>query len=137
MAQVVLKKYVSDAGLVGQICVESAGTHASREGERADARAEASLARRGYDVGRFRSRRVSPTDFDRYDWILAMDSENLSALRAMCPSEHINKIRLYLNHSSNDSTKSVPDPYYGNAQGFERVLDLCEVGARGWVDRLR
>ena len=137
MAQVVLKKYVSDAGLLGQIFIESAGTHASREGGRADVRAEASLARRGYSIGRFRSRRVMPSDFDRYDWILAMDSENLSALRAMCPTEHINKIHLYLNHASNDSTKGVPDPYYGNAQGFERVLDLCEAGARGWVDRLR
>lgn len=136
MAQAVLTKYIANAGLHGEISVESAGTHASRAGEKTDARAEASLTRRGYEVRRFRSRRFTPPDFDLYDWILAMDSENFSALQAVCPPQHANKIQMYLAHSLNSSSQSVPDPYYGNAQGFDRVLDLCEVGAKYWMDRL-
>ncbi len=140
MAQAVLIKQVSNAGLARQISVESAGTHASRVGEKADHRAEASLKRRGYDLGRFRSRRVSPTDFEKFDWILAMDLENLDTLRKASPPEHLDKIRLYLNHSSNNSNSSalsVPDPYYGNAEGFDSVLDLCEAGAVDWMSQLK
>lgn len=136
MAQAVLTKYIANAGLGGEISVESAGTHASRAGEKADARAEASLARRGYEVRRFRSRRFTPPDFDRYNWILAMDSENFSALQALCPPKHANKIQMYLAQSLNSSSQSVPDPYYGTAEGFDHVLELCEVGAKYWVDRL-
>ena len=140
MAQAVLTKQVSDAGLARQISVESAGTHASRVGEKADHRAEASLKRRGYELGRFRSRRVLPVDFEKFDWILAMDLENLDALRKASPPEHLDKIQLYLNHSSNNSRSSalsVPDPYYGNAEGFDSVLELCEVGAIEWISQLK
>lgn len=136
MAQAVMTKRITDAGLTKMISVESAGTHASREGDRPDERAEASLARRGYKLGRFRSRRVSSQDFERFDWILAMDLDNLGKLREICPSEHLPKIQLYLDYSMSASVASVPDPYYGNAQGFDHVLDLCEAGATGWMNKL-
>jgi protein-tyrosine phosphatase len=136
MAQAVLTKCISDAGLVNQISVDSAGTHASRIGEKADGRADASLTQRGYDLGRFRSRRISSTDFERFDWILAMDHDNLTNLQKICPSELQNKLQLYLSQSSHATDADVPDPYYGNAQGFDSVLDLCEVGANGWLRKL-
>jgi protein-tyrosine phosphatase len=136
MAQAVLTKYIADAGRVQQMSVESAGTHASRSGEKADNRAEASLARRGYDLGRFRSRRVSVLDFDKFDWILAMDQDNLTNLQKICPPELQNKLHLYLSRSSQLPDSDVPDPYYGNAQGFDSVLDLCETGAKDWMRKL-
>ena len=136
MAQAVMAKRITDAGLTKMISVESAGTHASREGDRPDGRAEASLARRGYKLGRFRYRRVSPQDFERFDWILAMDLDNLGKLREICSPEHLPKIQLYLDYSVSASVASVPDPYYGNAQGFDHVLDLCEAGATGWMNKL-
>lgn len=136
MAQAVLTKYISDAGLTGQILVESAGTHASRAAEKADSRAEASLTQRGYDLGRFRSRRISPLDFEKFDWILAMDQDNLIYLQRVCPPEFRSKLQLYLNHSSQVQDAEVPDPYYGNAQGFDSVLTICEAGAKGWLRKL-
>ena len=136
MAQAVLAKRIAEAGLTKDIFVESAGTHASRVGEKADGRAEAALARRGYHLGRFRSRRVSAADFVRFDWILAMDLENLIALQELCPPEHFHRLQLYLNHSLDAPTASVPDPYYSNAQGFDHVLELCEAGAAGWINKL-
>ena len=136
MALAVLTKQINDAGLSNSIAVQSAGTHASREGDRPDPRAQASLTRRGYELTRFRSRRVSPLDFDRFNWILAMDLENLERLQEICPPQHLSKIQLFLDFSTSESSAVVPDPYYGNAKGFDQVLDLCEKGAKGWISRL-
>jgi protein-tyrosine phosphatase len=136
MAQTVMSKQISDAGLSKQVMVDSAGTHASRSGEKPDARAEAALMRRGYDSGRIRSKKIALADFQKFDWVLAMDSDNLADLRRLCPPEHSAKLKLYLDFSDESNDVSVPDPYYGNASGFERVLDLCETGARGWMKKL-
>jgi protein-tyrosine phosphatase len=133
MAELVTQKMLMDAGLASQFHIESAGTHASHLGERPDPRAEAALLRRGYRLGRARSRKVRAKDFESFDLILAMDSNNLSDLRRIGPPEHLSKIRLFLDFGDDKSNSDVPDPYYGNTEGFERVLDLCEAGARGLV----
>lgn len=136
MAQAVMSKHIEQAGLSKKISVDSAGTHANQSGEKPDARAQAALARRGYDLGRIRSKRIAPAEFHKFDWVLAMDSDNLADLRKLCPPEHSAKLKLYLDFSDEPSDASVPDPYYGNTSGFERVLDLCETGARGWMKKL-
>jgi protein-tyrosine phosphatase len=137
MAQAVFSKQLSDAGLSRQISVDSAGTHANRIGERPDPRAATALLRRGYSTGRIRSRRIEAEDFQKFDFVLAMDSDNLANLRESCPAEHLAKIKLFLDFDDLPNDTDVPDPYYGNAQGFERVLDLCESGVTGWIKRLR
>ena len=131
-----MSKQIADAGLSKKVGVDSAGTHANRSGEKPDARAQAALARRGYDLGRIRSKRIAPNDFQKFDWVLAMDSDNLADLRKLCPPEHSAKLKLYLDFPDETRGASVPDPYYGNTSGFERVLDLCEKGARGWMKEL-
>lgn len=136
MAQAVFSKQISDAGLSLQISVDSAGTHIGRSGERPDSRADSALSRRGYEVGQIRSRRVKAEDFQKFDWILAMDSNNLADLRESCPDEFLPKIKLFLDFEIQPNDADVPDPYYGNAQGFERVLDMCEAGVSGWIKRL-
>lgn len=137
MAQAVFAKQISDAGLSALISVESAGTHAPKGGERPDPRADSALLRRGYAVGRIRSRRIDPEDFQKFDLILAMDSDNLADLRKSCPLEFLPKVKLFLDFGMQTSDEEVPDPYYGSPQGFERVLDLCETGVGGWIKRLR
>ena len=116
---------------------DSAGTHAYRRREPPDVRATAALVRRGYAVGKQRSRQVTVEDFDRFDLILAMDYANLEALRELCPPEHSRKLRLFLDFAPGFDGQEMPDPYYGSDQGFERVLDLCEVGAHGLIAALR
>ncbi|MBC7707097.1 MAG: low molecular weight phosphotyrosine protein phosphatase [Rhodoferax sp.] len=133
MAQAVTLHLVRQAGLARQIQVDSAGTHAARGSQTADPRAKAVLATGGYPVGKNKSRQVSEQDFTRYDLILAMDQSNLNDLRGICPTENTHKLRLFLEFASDPDTRDVPDPYYGNVQGFERVLGLCEAGARGLV----
>ncbi len=133
MAQLVTLHLAQQAGLARELLVDSAGTHAGRGSEPIDPRGKAVLSARGYSVGKGRSRRVKEQDFDRYDLILAMDQSNLNELRRICPGEHVHKLRLFLEFAGSQDTQDVPDPYYGNVQGFERVLDLCEAGARGLV----
>lgn len=133
MAQSVVHKLATASRLSQPLEIDSAGTHARNLGERPDPRAEAALARRGYEVGHGRSRRIVTEDFQRFDLILAMDTDNLNALRRLCPPEQVDKLRLFLAFADGLEDTEVPDPYYSNTQGFERVLDLCEAGARGLI----
>ncbi len=135
MAQTVVQKLAQDAGLSQQLKIESAGTHAHHAGERPDPRAAAALASRNYKLGRIRSRRVVASDFQQFDLLLAMDSDNLAELQRVCPPEHVGKLRLFLSFAEGLIETDVPDPYYGNAAGFARVLDLCEAGGRGLILR--
>lgn len=109
--------------------VQSAGVHAGPRGEPIDARAAAALARAGAAPNRkFRSRRVLPGDFERFDLIVAMESAHLDALLQQCPPELHGKLRLL-----RDDGQDVPDPYFGPAAGFDVVLGMIERGLAGLV----
>ena len=137
MALAVAQALAARFGLSNQFTFDSAGTHAHHAGERPDPRAVRALARRNYAADQIRSRRISTEDFKRFDLILAMDSDNLQTLREKCPPEYAGKLRLFMDFSPDHNTREVPDPYYGNAEGFERVLDLCESGAHGLLNHLK
>jgi protein-tyrosine phosphatase len=133
MAKTVMQKMVQGAGLSAELIIDSAGTHAQHLGERPDPRAVAALLRRGYIATPTRSRRLIAQDYEKSDLILAMDTDNLTEIRRTCPPQHQDKLKLFLDFSQELPASEVPDPYYGNQQGFERVLDLCEAGARGLI----
>lgn len=134
-AEGVFRHHVEEAGLGDRIIVDSAGTHAYHVGDPPDRRANAAAERRGIQLGDLRARRVSDEDFERFDYVLAMDLDNLERLKDQSPSEHHNKVRLFLEFSSLKE-REVPDPYYGGAAGFERVLDLVEDASRGLLETL-
>lgn len=136
MAQAVLPQHARDMRIDVPV-VDSAGTIGSHAGEPPDPRGRAALQRRGYAPPRHRARRIAAKDFVRQDLILAMDRQNLAALRDLCPDEHAHKLQLFLDFAPGFEGQDMPDPYYGDAAGFDRVLDLCEAGARGLVEALR
>ncbi len=111
--------------------VDSAGTAAYHVGHSPDPRSQEAGRRRGYDLSPLRARQVEPDDFEHFDLILAMDSENLSDLHARAPQEFRSKVRLFLEFAADADTTEVPDPYYGGANGFEEVLDLVEAASMG------
>jgi protein-tyrosine phosphatase len=122
---------------LGQIVhVDSAGTHGYHAGSPPDERAQAAARRRGIDISDLRARTVAPEDFDAFDLILAMDEDNLEALREVASDEHHQKIRLFLEFAGVESRQNVPDPYYGGPIGFERVLDMVEEATDTLVSRL-
>lgn len=136
MAQVVAAQAVQQMGLANSVRVGSAGTHASKGVAQPDGRARKALEKRGYAVKKGSSRPVEARDFERFDLILAMDRANLKTLQTLCPAEHQSKLRLFMEMANGCDAAEVPDPYYGNAEGFERVLDLCEAGMEGWLAHL-
>jgi len=135
-AEGVFRHFVDEAGLAERICIDSAGTHAYHTDEPADRRASAAAERRGYSLANIRARRVQTEDFKTFDYIVAMDRLNHVTLVDQADAEHHDKIRLFLEFASGPED-DVPDPYYGSAAGFERVLDLVEEASRGLLETLR
>jgi protein-tyrosine phosphatase len=137
LAASVLLAQLKQRGLSDQMEVDSAGTYAGHQGEKADPRAVAVASAKGYvQIRRERARRVNAQDFARFDLLLAMDRDNLAHLQQQCPPEHAHKLHLFLAFAGQGAGAEVPDPYYGNATGFEHVLALCEAGAAGVLQRL-
>lgn len=136
-AEGVFRRLVAEQGLAAWIDTDSAGTHGYHVGVPPDARAQEAAARRGVEIADLRARRVEDRDFETFDYILAMDAANLAFLRAMCPSEHRDRIHALLAFAPGRSEIEVPDPYYGGHDGFEHVLDLIEEASRGLLARIR
>jgi protein-tyrosine phosphatase len=133
-AEGVFKKLVSDAGLDDRIHADSAGTHAYHTGESPDRRSQAAAERRGFSLDGIRARRVTVMDFEAFDYILAMDEDNLMHMQGAADAEHHGKLRLLLEFAESQHERELPDPYYGGSAGFERVLDLVEEASRGLLD---
>ncbi len=130
-AEGVFRQRVREVGLEQRITVDSAGTHDYHIGKPPDRRAQAAGAGRGYDLSGLRGRQVDKRDFDEFDYILAMDAENLDNLNRIKPARHKARLGLFLEYGLRFSAREVPDPYYGGDQGFEQVLDMVEDAAAG------
>lgn len=117
--------------------IDSAGTHAYHVDSPPDERAQAACARRGIDISHLRGRRATTDDIRQFDYVLAMDNENYENLLAICPAEHRSKIRLFMEFAPHRTEKEVPDPYFGGASGFDRVLDMIEDAAQGLLEDIR
>ena len=135
-AEGVFRHFVQEAGLVDRIRIDSAGTHAYHTNEPADRRASAAAERRGHSLANMRARRVSEEDFEQFDFIIAMDRLNHVTLADQADADYHDKIHLFLEFASWPED-DVPDPYYGGAKGFERVLDLVEDASQGLLETLK
>jgi len=133
----VFEKLVEESGLVRQIAVESAGTHAYHVGEAPDSRSQRTAIKRGYDLSRQTSQKVEKKHFEKYDLILAMDRDNYRKMLDICPEPHVDKIRLMMEFAPHLDADVVPDPYYGGPNGFEQVLDMVEEASQGLLEHLR
>ena len=127
-AEAVLKSLCVTAGI--ELRIESAGLGDWHVGSPPDERTQHHARGRGYDLSAQRARQVRARDFEEFDLILAMDRGHLQALRRMAPAQHRAKIRLFVQDCD------VPDPYYGGAEGFERVLDMVEERCRALLREL-
>lgn len=119
------------------IHMDSAGTHAYHIGDAPDPRSQGAALQRGVDISRHRGRQAIPQDFQDFDYVIAMDSDNLRRLQAIQPKDSHAELRLLLEYAPQTGLLDVPDPYYGGANGFERVLDLVEAGSRGLLEEIK
>ena len=136
-AEGVFIKLISEQKLQHKFSVDSAGTHAYHIGEHSDLRSQKAAKERGVDLSKIRARKVIMGDFEDFDYLLAMDKDNHSAMLKACPEEHQHKVRLFLEYAPHLDAQEVPDPYYGGTYGFERVLDLIEEASTGFIKELK
>ena len=136
-AEAVFSHYVESAGLSGHILIDSAGTHDYHIGDPPDLRAQRAAQQRGYDMKGLRGRQVEEGDFRRFDYVLAMDKANLAILQRLAPPDSTTQAQLFLEYARHHAEREVPDPYYGGANGFERVLDMVEDAAQGLLEEIR
>lgn len=133
-AEGVFRSLVEEAGLSDRVEIDSAGTISHHAGNAPDQRAQEAAQKRGYDLSKQRARQVTSEDCERFEYVLAMDSDNLERLRSLCGD---GTPRRFLEYASEASVQDVPDPYYGGGDGFERVLDLIEDASRGLLEDVR
>lgn len=135
MAHGVVRQRLAESRIATRVAVDSAGTHGYHIGDPPDERAQAAAHRRGVDITDLRARQVSSEDFELFDLILAMDEENLETLHEAADPEHHHKVQLFLEFAGS-GRRGVPDPYYGDMIGFERVLDMVEEATSSLIQRL-
>ncbi len=136
-AEAVFNSFIEEQGLEGEVECESAGTAAYHEGEPADGRMQSHAIQRGYRLTSI-SRPVQPLlDFDTFDYIVGMDDNNVWDLKKMARNlNDLRKIHKMTDFAKSKSYQSVPDPYYGGADGFELVLDILEDACQGLLNKI-
>ena len=130
-AEGVFRHLVAKTNLQDKIESDSAGTHAYHVGEQPDRRAQLAANKRGIDLSDLRARRVSLADYESYDYILAMDTDNYEILVSQSPAHAKPKIKLFMDFASQHPDKEVPDPYYGGQKGFDIVYEMVEAASQG------
>ncbi|MDA0184134.1 low molecular weight phosphotyrosine protein phosphatase [Solirubrobacter phytolaccae] len=139
-AEGVMRHLVGEAGLEDEIVIDSAGTGDWHAGDPPDRRATQAARARGV-VLEGAARQITVDDFEDFDYLLAMDRDNLEGIRSIAPDEEAaGKARLLREFdpaSAGAPDLDVPDPYYGGPDGFETVLDQVEAACRGLLDEIR
>lgn len=136
-AEGIFRHLVRARGLGDLIETDSCGTGDWHRGDPPDPRAQAEARSRGIDISDLRGRQVARTDFATFDYILAMDDDNFSNLRRMCPPEYVERLYRAVSFAPATGADEVPDPYYGGQKGFAKVYDLLTAICEGLLDRIK
>ena len=131
LAEGIFQHLVEEAGVSDEFEIDSAGTGAWHVGERPDTRAIAVARAHGITLPS-RARQITPEDLDHFDYVIAMDLENVRNLENMAESSRTDvQIHLLREFDPEHTGDEVPDPYYGGASGFEKVFKIvsqsCEA----------
>lgn len=135
IAEGVLKQKSQNQNL--NLIVESAGTANYHVGEAPDKRMQEKAIEHGLNISNQRGRQFSKSDFDKFDYIFAMDTSNRDNILKLARNEaDTNKVELFLNLTFPNENISVPDPYYGGAQGFEDVYQMVDKACDDFIEKL-
>jgi protein-tyrosine phosphatase len=133
-AEGVMRVLARRAGVALEL--DSAGTGSWHAGELPDAQARKAASRRGYELVH-RARQFVPADLGRFDLVIVMDRNNLSYLQSIAAGRDAPPIRLLRDFEPTADDPDVPDPYGGDDDGFERVLDICERACAGLLEHVQ
>jgi protein-tyrosine phosphatase len=116
--------------------IDSAGTADYHIGAPPDPRSQKAARMRGIDISGLRARQVTEADFAQFDFILAMDRDNLSELARLKPKRAHAQLKLFMDFAPGETTREVPDPYYGGPGDFDTVLELTTAASKGLLASL-
>lgn len=136
-AEGVFRYHLEQQGLSDRVEVDSCGTGDWHVGLPPDERACKAAAGRGIDIGQLRARQFRPEDLDEFDYILTMDRQNLADIRDIWNQQGGTEPRLFLEFRPEGTETEVPDPYYGDDDGFDHVLDLIHEASEGLLADIR
>lgn len=135
-AEAIFRKKVAEAHFDDVIYSDSAATSAHHVGEGPDVRAQLACRKRGLDIKDHKARVITAEDFEKFDYILVMDWENLTDLQQRAPAQYKHKVNLLMRYANDYDAAIVPDPYYGLNEGFNQVLDYCTDACGGLLETL-
>lgn len=136
-AHAVFRHLVKANQLQQHIEIDSAGTHAYHIGNPPDSRSMKTARLRGIDMSDLRARQVDVGDFYYYDYIIAMDHDNMQRLQSIAPDDTRHKLAYLLTFAPQLNRQEVPDPYYGHGDGFELVFDLVQSACEGLLAHIQ
>ncbi|MCW4456362.1 low molecular weight phosphotyrosine protein phosphatase [Flavobacterium sp. MXW15] len=136
MAEGALRARIAGSPLAGRVEVDSAGTGDWHVGQPPDRRAIACARGHGVDISGLRGRQLQPADFERFDWILCADGNNLRDAARLAPAAGRQRLALWLPWAGIDGDDAIPDPYTGGPQHFEQAWALVDAAASATVRRL-
>jgi protein-tyrosine phosphatase len=122
---------LNKSNIKGQVSTDSAGTHSYHVGHPPDSRAIETAANFGVDISGLRARKVSVSDFDQYDLIVAMDASNLADLKRIQPADSKASLVMMMDYHPDKLPEDVPDPYYGEMDGFSYMCTLLDSATTG------
>lgn len=121
-------------GFTKEIYLDSAGTAGFHMAAPPDKRAQLTALKFGVDIGDLCARKLTIQDFTDFNYILAMDSDNLALMKKNCPEEHQNKLHLFMTFAENSpGITEVPDPYYGDIEDFNKAYDFIDRASQGFL----
>ena len=135
LAEAAMREAAARHGMA--IEIDSAGTGTWHIGNAPDPRAQAVASADGVDISGYRARQVTRDDFYRFAWIVAMDRDNLEALRAIAPADAAANLSLLFDHIPGRAGEGVRDPYYGDDAGFATTWAEARAGAAALMVRIR
>ena len=136
MAEGAFRHVAAEQGVLDRFEINSAGLGSWHVGQAPDHRAQKAADQRGIDISGQSARQIRSSDFTSFDLLLAMDGSNYGELAQLAPKSERHKIRRFLDFAPHAGTKDVPDPFFGEAEGFDRALDLIDEAARGLLAEL-
>lgn len=147
-AEGVFRHVVKQKNMLDVISIDSAGTHAYHIGESPDSRSQAMAKSRDVDLSSQRARKAIQEDFERFDYVIAMDNSNFEDLKHLANEKQQSRLYLFMSFvngkggkevpdpSNSWSNSEVPDPYYGGGNGFERVFDMVQSASEGLLQHI-
>jgi protein-tyrosine phosphatase len=135
-AEGVFRNVVKQNNLQDQINIDSAGTHAYHIGDPPDSRSQSTALSHGINLSAQRARKAVTEDFERFDYVIAMDRSNFEGLKSLGRGADLSRLHLFMDFSKDWDNDEVPDPYYGGANGFEEVFDMVQSASEGLLEHI-